>query len=477
MANPVAEDLYSWQPDHAAGDTNAPTGASPAGTGDSQDLGGNLRLLKSVMRALGAHMSWERWRGIKNLATTGNIAFTFSSGTVFTVNDDFTNASRLVAVVGRRVRATVTAGVIYGRITVASFASPNTTITCVWDSGALDSGLSEVEFGPEARAVPYNLTLGSLTLVSTPLNFTAGADFVLGTTDAFGVIFKTGGTNRWKMDGSGHLLGVTDNTFDIGASGATRPRTGYFGTSLVSPLVIGGPSASGTLGLRSTSHATKGKILLGESTTLGSSSAYDEVNVKLGIGTQSPAVEVHVAKSGGNAHYRVQSAGGIPAVEGVHSGGTLAAPTASQAGDQLLRLNGYGYGATAVTSNQAVFNFIAHENFTDAAQGTYALLQLTPDGSTTLAPRYHFGYNGLLIGANEEPETSLHIKVNTSNHAGITLAESTANPVDPTDGAEVRQYMKGDKVVYQYNDGGTVRYKTLTLTGTGSGWNHSTTPP
>jgi hypothetical protein len=29
----------------------------------------------------------------------------------------------------------------------------------------------------------------------------------------------------------------TDNTFDIGASGATRPRTGYFGTSVLSPLV------------------------------------------------------------------------------------------------------------------------------------------------------------------------------------------------------------------------------------------------
>lgn len=29
----------------------------------------------------------------------------------------------------------------------------------------------------------------------------------------------------------------TDNTYDIGASGATRPRTGYFGTSVVTPLV------------------------------------------------------------------------------------------------------------------------------------------------------------------------------------------------------------------------------------------------
>lgn len=35
---------------------------------------------------------------------------------------------------------------------------------------------------------------------------------------------------------TGNLL-FTDNTLDIGASGATRPRTGYFGTSVVTPLV------------------------------------------------------------------------------------------------------------------------------------------------------------------------------------------------------------------------------------------------
>jgi hypothetical protein len=41
---------------------------------------------------------------------------------------------------------------------------------------------------------------------------------------------------------TGHLL-FTDNTYDIGASGATRPRTGYFGTSVRSPLFEGGTAA------------------------------------------------------------------------------------------------------------------------------------------------------------------------------------------------------------------------------------------
>jgi hypothetical protein len=43
--------------------------------------------------------------------------------------------------------------------------------------------------------------------------------------------------NRWQITPNGHLFTFTDNTYDIGATGNTRPRTGYFGTSVVTPLV------------------------------------------------------------------------------------------------------------------------------------------------------------------------------------------------------------------------------------------------
>lgn len=46
------------------------------------------------------------------------------------------------------------------------------------------------------------------------------------------------GTVYWSVSGgAGHFLAGTDNTYDIGASGATRPRTGYFGTSVVTPAL------------------------------------------------------------------------------------------------------------------------------------------------------------------------------------------------------------------------------------------------
>lgn len=44
--------------------------------------------------------------------------------------------------------------------------------------------------------------------------------------------FYVGG-DRWKVNTSGHFLAETDNTYDIGASGATRPRHVYLGGNLL----------------------------------------------------------------------------------------------------------------------------------------------------------------------------------------------------------------------------------------------------
>jgi hypothetical protein len=66
----------------------------------------------------------------------------FVDDTNFSVAGD----KRATFQVGRRVRAVVSAGTLYGRITVSAFTSV-TTVTVVWDSGVLDSGLSAVAVG------------------------------------------------------------------------------------------------------------------------------------------------------------------------------------------------------------------------------------------------------------------------------------------------------------------------------------------
>lgn len=49
----------------------------------------------------------------------------------------------------------------------------------------------------------------------------------LGTGTYRPINFYTGNSARWSIDTSGHFLAATDNTYDIGASGANRPRKIY----------------------------------------------------------------------------------------------------------------------------------------------------------------------------------------------------------------------------------------------------------
>jgi hypothetical protein len=60
---------------------------------------------------------------------------------------------------------------------------------------------------------------------------------------------STAGTERWQLSASGHWLAVTDATYDIGASGASRPRDAYISNSLVvksstGQFILGGTTSA-----------------------------------------------------------------------------------------------------------------------------------------------------------------------------------------------------------------------------------------
>lgn len=82
----------------------------------------------------------------------------------------------------------------------------------------------------------------------------------------------------------------TDNTYDIGASGATRPRTGYFGTSLINPLYIGGTSTSSSIIYKTTTGI--GTIGADHIFQVGSNGATEAMRIlnsgAVGIGTAAP---------------------------------------------------------------------------------------------------------------------------------------------------------------------------------------------
>src|SRR3990167_7255978 len=81
-----------------------------------------------------------------------NLTLTYSSATVFTVPGDET----ATFLVGRRVKAIVSAGTVYGVIKTSAYTTL-TTVTLFMDSGALDSGLSDISVGiitPSSTSFP-----------------------------------------------------------------------------------------------------------------------------------------------------------------------------------------------------------------------------------------------------------------------------------------------------------------------------------
>lgn len=83
------------------------------------------------------------------------------------------------------------------------------------------------------------ITLSAVTieLNSNKINFNATGSARLSVSTANALGFQTNSVDRWAITATGHFVALTDNTYDLGDSGSTRPRTVYVGTSVVSPSI------------------------------------------------------------------------------------------------------------------------------------------------------------------------------------------------------------------------------------------------
>jgi len=114
-------------------------------------------------------------------------------------------------------------------------------------------------FSAPTMTAATNINSPLLTLTgTTPTITSAGAGaMVIGTSVVQNLQFQISGTSRWYLQGAtGHFLAVADNNYDIGASGASRPRNLYLASSIKQ---VGGVLSSGTVGVPvivSTARAT-----------------------------------------------------------------------------------------------------------------------------------------------------------------------------------------------------------------------------
>ena len=126
-------------------------------------------------------------------------------------------------------------------------------------------------------------TTGTYTLTGAASKvFTFSNTLTLEGTDSSTLNVGTGGTlgtnaftsTAYLPLAGGTLTGAllwTDNTYDIGASGATRPRTGFFGTSVVSPLFTGNLTGNVTGNVSGSSGSATGNA--GTATALATARA------------------------------------------------------------------------------------------------------------------------------------------------------------------------------------------------------------
>lgn len=200
--------LYQWSTtpgnNASAGLINWAEGQAPSTVNDSA---------RQMMADVAVWFSGPEWLNY-------GITPTYVSASQFTVTGNQT----AVYSVGRRVKASVTAGTIYGSITASAYTSL-TTVTVTWDSGSLDSGLSEVDVGllnPAFSSFPNgipatfsscfvtgnNIRVGSGQNAEIDVilnnNNTAG-QFFLNTTGLSGFYDITRATVRWSSDISGNF--------------------------------------------------------------------------------------------------------------------------------------------------------------------------------------------------------------------------------------------------------------------------------
>jgi hypothetical protein len=166
---------------------------------------------------------------------------------------------------------------------------------------------------------------------------TLEAGRALGSGSDAGLLFRTGGMDRWSLDLNGHLLASADNGYNIGALGASRPLRVYVGT----------------------------EVVVGNTITIGTDTVTASANLNFDI-TGSFNVTSPVATSGGGSAWSWALQKGEPGVAGV-------SPTAAGGGGAWTAVAGTGGDATGTA--------VGGETGGDAGVGGFFRLTGGPGGA------------------------------------------------------------------------------------------------
>ena len=214
--------------------------------------------------------------GVTSEWIASGVTPTYSSANVFTTSGNTTNIFLPGGNAGLRVKATVTAGQVYGSVISAVFGAA-TTVTLAMDAGmALDNGLNAVSVGllstndPSVPAsIPYAMTWGGLSNFTNANPSTFNANPIVTNPVAFHThrsINQTSGTTI-IFDTVDNQIGGTNYSNSTGVF--TAPYNGWYlltssifyqlnsgNQGQVAYLVVNGVNVAGVNGIAQASVAT-----------------------------------------------------------------------------------------------------------------------------------------------------------------------------------------------------------------------------
>jgi len=249
-----------------------------------------------------------------------------------------------------------------------------------------------------------------------------------GTGGGRAIVFQTNNTSRWFIEAtSGNFLAVSDNTIDIGSSGTNRPRTGYFGTSVVAPAFIGSTSMSAPyITLTQGTITADAPQLNGSVTWNNSGVTFTGWKLNVTDTASASASLLMDLQVGGTSQFKVNKAGVGTLIGVLTSGGivTTGSSAVAAGGNVFVGASDntksilFGTATDVILARDAA-NTLALRNSTNAQ--TFNVYNTYTDASNYEVGIFSWSSNVLTIGAR---------KAGTGLQRGIKIEGNTADTLN-----------------------------------------------